>query len=74
MVGEFIRRHNTDFAVLQEVTIVHSITMKGYQVSDNVGTLGRARQYSIRKTYRCTRYGDQKDENGKPGCQQVQII
>jgi len=57
MVGEFIRRHDIDIAVLQEVTNVHSITMKGYQVTDNVGTLGRARQYSIRKTYRCTRYG-----------------
>jgi len=56
MPEEFIRRHNTDFAVFQEVTNVHGITMKVYQVIDNVGILGRARQYSIRKTYRCTRH------------------
>ena len=41
MLEEFIRRHDTHIAVLQKVTNVHSITMKGYQVIDNVGILGR---------------------------------
>jgi len=41
MLEEFIRKHDIDIAMLQEVTNVHSITMNGYQVIDNVGTMGR---------------------------------
>ena len=41
MLEEFIRRLDVDVAILKEVTTVHNITIKGYQVTDNVGTLGR---------------------------------
>jgi len=39
MLEEFIQKHDVDIAVLQEVTSVHNITIKGYQI-DNIGTAG----------------------------------
>jgi len=41
MLEEFIRKHDVDIAMLQEVTSIHNITMKGYQTIDNIGTAGR---------------------------------
>ena len=41
MLGEFIRKHGVDIAMLQEVTSKHNITMKGYQTINDIGTAGR---------------------------------
>jgi len=41
MLEEFLRRHDVDFALLQEVTSVNAITFKGYQTIDNIGASGR---------------------------------
>lgn len=41
MLEEFLRRHDVDFALLQEVTSLNAITFKGYQTIDNIGTSGR---------------------------------
>ena len=38
---EFIRKHDVDIAMLQEVTPTHNIIIKGYQTIDNIGTTGR---------------------------------
>jgi len=41
MLEEFIRKHDVDIAMLQEVTSVHNITIKGYQTIDNFEIAGR---------------------------------
>ena len=41
MLEEFLRRHDVDFALLQEVTSVNAITFKVYQTIDNIGASGR---------------------------------
>lgn len=41
MLDEFIRRHDIDIVMLQEVTNIESITIPGYQTIENIGTLGR---------------------------------
>jgi len=41
MLEEFIRKRDVDIAILQEVTSVHNINIKGYQTIDNVGTARR---------------------------------
>jgi len=41
MLEEFPRRHDVDFALLQEVTSLNAFTFKGYRTIDNFGTSGR---------------------------------
>jgi len=41
MLEEFLRKHDVDFALLQEVTSLNAISFKGYQTIDNIGTSGR---------------------------------
>jgi len=41
MLEEFLRRHDVDFALLQEVTSVNAIMFRGYQTIDNIGASGR---------------------------------
>jgi exonuclease III len=41
MLGEFLHRHDVDFALLQEVTHVNINTIRGYRVFENIGTVGR---------------------------------
>ena len=41
MLEEFIRKHDVDIAMLQEVTTTHNITTKGNQTIANIGTTGR---------------------------------
>ena len=41
MIEEFLRKHDVDSALLQEVTSLNAITFKGYQTIDNIGTSGR---------------------------------
>lgn len=40
-LAEFLHRHDVDIALIQEVTKGDGLTVKGYQSSVNVGTLGR---------------------------------
>ena len=41
MLEEFLRKHDVDFALLQEVTSLNAVTLKGYQTIDNIGNSGR---------------------------------
>jgi len=41
MLEDFLRRHDVDFALLQEVTSLNPMTFKGYQTIDNIGISGR---------------------------------
>jgi len=41
MLGEFLRRHDVDFALLQEVAHTNINNLRGYQVYDKIGTTGR---------------------------------
>ena len=41
MLKDFLRKHDVDFALLQEVMSLNAITFKGYQTIDNIGTSGR---------------------------------
>ena len=41
MLEEFIRKHDVGIAMLQEVTSVNNINIKGYQTIDSIGTAGR---------------------------------
>ena len=40
-LGYFLRRHDGDFALLQEVTNVNIINFRGYQSIENIGMTGR---------------------------------
>jgi len=41
MLGDFLHRHDVDFALLQEVTNVNIINIRGYKITENIGTTGR---------------------------------
>jgi len=41
MLEQFMRRHEVDIAMLQEVTSKKHIEVRGYHVIDNIGMAGR---------------------------------
>jgi len=41
MLGNFLHRHDGDFALLQEVTNVNIINIRGYKITENIGMTGR---------------------------------
>ena len=41
MLGEFILEYDADFVLLQEVTNVNTINVRGYQTVENIGTTER---------------------------------
>ena len=41
MLEEFLRRHDVDIALFQDVTIENNLVFQGYQIISNIGTLRR---------------------------------
>jgi len=49
MVEQFMRRHEVVIAMLQEVTSKKHIEVKGYHITDNIGTAGRGTAMIIKE-------------------------
>ena len=49
MLEQFMRRHEADIVMLQEVTSKQHIVVKDYHIIDNIGTVGRGTAIITRK-------------------------
>ena len=64
MLREFMYKHDADFVLLQEVTNVNTINIRGYLTVENIGTTERGQPFSRKWTYN---YGELTLQRGVTG-------